>query len=225
MHTHVRIYTLVHAHIHYYTNTNTRSPSRSFYANYSVLGGLLSAHLMAVDPALGIFDGVPASEVYTGHLLSLSIDLGNRLLPAFGTDTGIPYGTVNLRRGVPKGETEIASTAGAGSLSVEFEVLSRLSGDTRYGDAARHAAAALYKRRSAIGLLGKHIHTRTGKWYESVSGIGSNSDSFYEYLLKAFLLFRDDYMFEMFTETYAAVKEHVQVHYWIFHFEYRPYYT
>jgi hypothetical protein len=166
---------------------------------------------MAVDPALGIYDGVPPSEAYTGHLLSLSIDLGNRLLPAFSTDTGIPYGTVNLRKGVPKGETEIASTAGAGSLSVEFEVLSRLSGDPRYGDAARHAAAQLYKRRSAIGLLGKHIHTRTGKWYESVSGIGSNSDSFYEYLLKAFLLFRDDYMFEMFTETYAAVKEHIQV--------------
>jgi mannosidase alpha-like ER degradation enhancer 2 len=55
--------------------------------------------------------------------------MGNRLLPAFDTATGIPYGTVNLRSGVPKGETELASTAGAGSLVIEFEVLSCLTGE------------------------------------------------------------------------------------------------
>ena len=41
------------------------------------------------------------------------------------------------------------------------------------------------------GLLGKHINTETGQWSESLSGVGSNADSFYEYLLKAYLLFRD----------------------------------
>jgi hypothetical protein len=61
-------------------------------------------------------------------LLRLAIDMGNRLLPAFDTATGIPYGTVNLHSGVPKGETELASTAGAGSLVIEFEVLSCLTG-------------------------------------------------------------------------------------------------
>jgi ER degradation enhancer, mannosidase alpha-like 2 len=48
--------------------------------------------------------------------MRLAVDLGERLLPAFVTPTGIPYGTVNLRYGVPVGETEIASTAGAGTL-------------------------------------------------------------------------------------------------------------
>lgn len=42
---------------------------------------------------------------------------------------GIPYGTVNLKRGVPEGETTVSSLAGAGSLSVEFSVLSALTGD------------------------------------------------------------------------------------------------
>lgn len=42
---------------------------------------------------------------------------------------GIPYGTVNLNRGVPDGETTVSSLAGAGSLSVEFSVLSALTGD------------------------------------------------------------------------------------------------
>ena len=128
---------------------------------------------------------------YDGHLLTLSIDLGERLMPAFETKTSIPYGTVNLRYGVPSGETKIASTAGAGSLLVEFQVLSCLCGQAKFGEAAFTAMKALYQRRSPIGLLGKHINTETGHWSESLSGVGSNADSFYEYLLKAYLLFRN----------------------------------
>jgi hypothetical protein len=135
-------------------------------------------------------------------------------LPAFSTPTGIPYGTVNLRSGVPVGETEIASTAGAGSLLVEFEVLSSLVRDSRFGDAAYKAAHSLYSRRSFLGLLGKHIHTANGQWHESASGVGSNADSFYEYLLKGHLLFHRHGLFAMFTDTYQAVKKHVQVGDW-----------
>ena len=184
-----------------------------FETTIRVLGGLLSAHMMAIDPKLDIYAGggsIKVPEPYDGRMLELAKDLGTRMLPAFDTDTGIPYGTVNLQSGVPKGETEIASTAGAGTLLLEFEVLSRLTGDRSYGDAAMKATKALYDRRSSIGLLGKHIHTRTGKWFESVSGIGSNSDSFYEYLLKSYLLFRDNSLYDMFMDTYRAVKEHVQ---------------
>ena len=44
--------------------------------------------------------------VGTRRLLELAVDLGARLLPAFrASPTGIPYGTVNLRWGVPPGET------------------------------------------------------------------------------------------------------------------------
>jgi hypothetical protein len=118
---------------------------------------------------------------------------------------------VNLRHGVPHGETEIASTAGAGSLLIEFEALSSLTGDRRYGDAAYLAAKGLYDRRSGLGLLGKHIHTKTGRWFESASGVGSNADSFYEYLLKGYLLFGERELYKMFSVTYAAVKKFVQV--------------
>ena len=139
-----------------------------FETTIRVMGGLLSAHLMAIDEEIGIYE----NEMYNGHMLCLAEDLGERLLPAFQTNTGIPYGTVNLRYGVPRGETEIASTAGAGSLIVEFEVLSSLTGKRKFGDAAYGATKALFDRRSSIGLLGKHIHTDTGRWFESVSGIG-----------------------------------------------------
>ena len=130
-------------------------------------------------------------EAYDGRLLELAVDLGERLMPAFDTKTAIPYGTVNLLYGVPQGETKIASTAGAGSLLLEFQVLSHLSGQSKFGEAAYAAMKGLYQRKSSIGLLGKHINTETGQWSEALSGVGSNADSFYEYLLKAYLLFRD----------------------------------
>ncbi|ETW06276.1 hypothetical protein H310_02571 [Aphanomyces invadans] len=175
-----------------------------FETTIRVLGGLLSAHLFAIDPALDVY----SNASYSGGLLDLAVDLADRLLPAFLTKTGIPYGTVNLRRGVPKGETTIASTAGAGSLSIEFTMLSVLTKNPIYAKAARHAVRGLFFRRSALGLVGKHIDTKTGEWTESTSGPGSNSDSFYEYLLKMYVLFGDMEAYNMFQPVYSSVMEH-----------------
>uniref|UniRef100_H3G758 alpha-1,2-Mannosidase n=2 Tax=Phytophthora ramorum TaxID=164328 RepID=H3G758_PHYRM len=175
-----------------------------FETTIRLLGGLLSAHLFAVNTDLKLFP----EDDYDGALLRLAIDLGDRLMPAFDTVTGIPYGTVNLKHGVPKGETPIASTAGAGSLSIEFTMLSVLTGEPKYAAASRGAVRALYQRRSKIGLLGKHINTKTGDWTETSSGPGSNSDSFYEYLLKMYELFGDRESLEMFAQVYPAVLEY-----------------
>jgi hypothetical protein len=137
-----------------------------FETTIRLLGGLLSAHLLAIDTEIGIYSSneLTSDDSYDNCLIDLAIDLGERLLPSFETNTRIPYGTVNLRHGVPAGETEIASTAGAGSLLVEFETLSSLTGDSRFGDAAYTATHALFIRRSSIGLLGKHINTNSGLW-------------------------------------------------------------
>lgn len=62
-------------------------------------GGLLSAHLFAIDATLQerMSDESSIPFEYDGKsLLSLAIDLGHRLLPAFDTKTKIPFGTVNL---------------------------------------------------------------------------------------------------------------------------------
>lgn len=40
-----------------------------------------------------------------GPLLRMAEDVAKRLLPAFDSKTGMPYGTVNLKTGVPAGET------------------------------------------------------------------------------------------------------------------------
>lgn len=70
-----------------------------------------------------------------GPLLRLAEDVAKRLIAAFDTESEMPYGTVNLRYGVPVGETTITCTAGIGTFIVEFGTLSRLTGDPLYEEA------------------------------------------------------------------------------------------
>ncbi|KNG48954.1 glycoside hydrolase family 47 protein [Stemphylium lycopersici] len=149
--------------------------------------------------------------VYDGQLLRLAKDLTDRILPAFNTPTGLPYPRVNLRHGVPfyakspnnmdpengqcgrtpndKG-TEVTETcsAGAGSLVLEFSVLSRLTGISKYEKLAKKAFWAVWQRRSSIGLIGAGIDAETGQWINSYTGIGAGIDSFFEYALKSHIL-------------------------------------
>ncbi|CAM9853566.1 unnamed protein product [Ascophyllum nodosum] len=156
-------------------------------------------------------DGDDKCEDYKGQLLALAEELGRRLLPAFETPTGIPYGTVNLESGVPDGETPISSLAGAGSLTIEFSVLSALTGDGVFAEVAEGAVKALFDRRSVgLGLVGKHINTTSGAWTEAESGIGTNGDSFYEYLIKMYILWGDVYYWDMFMQAYSSIQRFVR---------------
>lgn len=76
---------------------------------------------------------------------------------AFDTATGMPYGTVNLREGVPVGETTVTCTAGVGTFIVEFASLTRLTGDPRYEEVAVRALRALWATRSKVDLVGNHL--------------------------------------------------------------------
>ena len=51
--------------------------------------------MMAADATLPCFEDPGAP--YDGGLLTLAHDLGKRMLPAFETPTGIPFGSINLR--------------------------------------------------------------------------------------------------------------------------------
>jgi len=60
--------------------------------NIRLLGGLISAHLLAKDFSRQLKDGL-----YHDQLLHLAESLGNRFLPAFETPTGLPYAWINLK--------------------------------------------------------------------------------------------------------------------------------
>ncbi|XP_057735019.1 alpha-mannosidase I MNS4 [Arachis stenosperma] len=175
-----------------------------FETTIRVLGGLLSAHLIASDYATGM--RVPS---YDNQLLNLAEDLGRRLLPAFDTPTGIPFGSVNLLHGVDKHESKITSTAGGGTLTLEFGVLSRLINDPIFEQVTKNAVRGLWARRSKLNLVGAHINVFTGEWTQKDAGIGTSIDSFYEYLLKAYLLFGDEEYLYIFQEAYAAAMHYL----------------
>ena len=73
--------------------------------------------------------------LYCNNFLLFHLTKSNNYLPltffyvvAFDTPTGMPYGTVNLRYGVPLSETPITCTAGCGTFIIEFGTISALTG-------------------------------------------------------------------------------------------------
>ncbi|AQK74750.1 Alpha-mannosidase I MNS5 [Zea mays] len=105
-------------------------------------------------------------------------------------------------------ETTETSTSGCGSLILEMGVLSRLTGDSRYEAAALRALRKLWSMRSSLNLVGTTLDVFTGKWIQYSSGIGAGVDSFYEYLIKAYILFGSDEYWDMFHSAYLAVQKY-----------------
>jgi ER degradation enhancer, mannosidase alpha-like 2 len=164
---------------------------KNFEVTIRLLGGLLSGYQMSGDK----------------RLLALADDLGARLLPAFNSPTGMPYVNVNLKSGAVRGE--VSNPAEVGSLLLEFGTLSKLTGKTVYYEKAKRAVVELYKRRSPIGLVGASINVRTGAWIDPVSHISGGIDSYYEYLLKAWLLFDDKDCEQMWKTSIEAVNKYL----------------
>ncbi|XP_055610407.1 ER degradation-enhancing alpha-mannosidase-like protein 2 [Uranotaenia lowii] len=177
-----------------------------FETNIRIVGGLLSAHLLSHKAGVEVESGWPCD----GPLLRLAADVARRLLPAFDTRTGMPYGTVNLKYGVPYGETSVTCTAGIGTFIVEFGALSRLTGDPIFEEVALNALYALYNHRSSIGLFGNHIDVQTGRWTAQDAGIGAGVDSYYEYLVKAAIMLNKPDLMHMFNEGRKAIDKYLK---------------
>ncbi|KNC48599.1 mannosyl-oligosaccharide 1,2-alpha-mannosidase IA [Thecamonas trahens ATCC 50062] len=168
-----------------------------FETNIRIVGGLLSAHELA-PAVLG-----PSTSV--DDLLDLAVALVDRMLPAFDTHTGIPFCSIHLVHGVAPDETPETSTACGGSMLLEFGVLSALTGEAKYYAAARRSWLALAAA-AVNGLVGSHINVQTATWTEAKATIASNVDSFYEYGLKAGLLFGDHEILDAALELIASAE-------------------
>lgn len=68
-----------------------------FEINIRMIGGLLSAHLLAEKIAK---QNGNVLTWYNNELLLMAKDLGFRILPAFNSTTGIPHARVNLKYGM-----------------------------------------------------------------------------------------------------------------------------
>ncbi len=164
---------------------------KNFEITIRLLGGLLSSYQLTGDK----------------KLLALADDLGTRLLPAFNSPTGMPYMFVNLKTGKTRGAE--SNPAEIGTLLLEFGTLSKLTGKPVYYDKAKRALTELYNRRSKIGLVGSTINVETGAWIDPTSHISGGIDSYYEYLLKSWLLFGDKDCEKMWKTSVQAIHKYL----------------
>ena len=164
---------------------------KDFEITIRLLGGLISSYELTGDK----------------RLLELADDLGRRMLPMFDSPTGMPYEYVNLHSGTVRGTR--SNPAEIGTLLIEFGMLARHTGKQEYYDKAKHALVELYKRRSPIGLVGSEIDVETGKWTDPTAGIMGGIDSYYEYLLKASILFGDKDCASMWQESVRAIDKYL----------------
>lgn len=164
---------------------------KNFEITIRMLGGLLSSYQLTGDK----------------RLLALADDLGTRLLPVFNSATGMPYMYVNLKTGATRGE--VSNPAEIGTLLIEFGTLSKLTHKPVYYEKAKRALTELYSHRSSIGLVGSSINVDTGVWTDPQSHISGGIDSYYEYLLKASILFDDKDCADMWRESIAAVNQYL----------------
>jgi ER degradation enhancer, mannosidase alpha-like 1 len=92
---------------------------------------------------------------------------------------------INLKYGVPSNSYNHTCTSGAGTLILEFGMLSYFSNNPVYENVARKAMEAIYSRRNAeTGLFGNELNIQTGEWLGVMSGLGAGIDSYFEYILK-----------------------------------------
>lgn len=68
----------------------------------------------------------------------------------------------------------------------------------------------MWDRRSDINLLGNVINIHSGHWIHTASSTGAGIDSFFEYLLKGYILFGETEYLEIFNEAYDGIMEHVR---------------
>jgi len=139
-----------------------------------IMGGLLSAYQLDGDP----------------RFLTLAEDLGKRMMPVFESPTGMPYQLVNLRTG--KVSRDVTNPCEIGSMLLEYGMLSKLTGKPEYYEKCKKGVVAVYDRRGKdTGLVGSLINVNTGEWVNKDAHLSGGIDAYYEYLIKAWLLFDD----------------------------------
>jgi len=150
----------------------------AFEATIRVVGGLLAAADLA-----------PASRP---ALVSRAEALAGRLLKAYDTPLGFPRSAVNLKTGAATtpswiGGGQAALLAEIGTVQLELLKLAEATGKRAYADAAERIVAELHARHPGAGLLPIYVRLEDAAASGPLTQ-GGMSDSYYEYLLKAWLL-------------------------------------
>ncbi|KAM7349738.1 alpha-Mannosidase class I a isoform 2-T4 [Cochliomyia hominivorax] len=173
----------------------------------------VSADLSVFETNIRFIGGLLTMYAFTGDNLykEKAQHVADKLLPAFQTPTGIPYGLVNPKTGLSKnygwasGASSILSEFG--TLHLEFSYLSDITGNPLYKERVQTIRQILKEIEKPKGLYPNFLNPKTGKWGQMHMSLGALGDSFYEYLLKAWLQSgqTDEEARQMFDEAMVAI--------------------
>ncbi|XP_064028930.1 mannosyl-oligosaccharide 1,2-alpha-mannosidase IC isoform X2 [Pogoniulus pusillus] len=178
---------------------NVNGEASLFEVNIRYVGGLLAAYYLTGE------------EVFRRKAL----ELGEKLLPAFNTPTGIPRGVINLGSGMSWswGWASAGSSilAEFGTLHLEFLHLSELSGNPVFAEKVMNIRRVLNRVEKPQGLYPNFLSPVTGNWVQHHVSIGGLGDSFYEYLIKSWLMSdrKDSEAKRMYDEALEAIEKHL----------------
>lgn len=123
-----------------------------FEVNIRFVGGLLSAYYLS------------GKEVFRKK----AVELGEKLLPAFKTPTGVPWALLNLKSGVgrnwPWASGGSSILAEYGTLHLEFMHLSALSGRPVFAEKVMNIRKVLTRLDKPQGLYPNYLNPNSGQW-------------------------------------------------------------
>ncbi|XP_033239428.1 mannosyl-oligosaccharide alpha-1,2-mannosidase IA isoform X1 [Drosophila pseudoobscura] len=175
----------------------------------------ISAELSVFETNIRFVGGMLTLYAFTGDPLykEKAQHVADKLLPAFQTPTGIPYALVNTKSGMAKnygwasGGSSILSEFG--TLHLEFAYLSDITGNPLYRERVQTIRQVLKEIEKPKGLYPNFLNPKTGKWGQLHMSLGALGDSYYEYLLKAWLQSgqTDEEAREMYDEAMVAIMD------------------
>ncbi|KAK6224350.1 glycosyl hydrolase family 47 [Colletotrichum tabaci] len=157
----------------------------TFETTIRMMGGLLSAHYLSTQlPHVAS----RRDSVY----LSKAVDLADRLLVAFESNSGIPYASVNIgkREGIAShADGGASSTAEAATVQLEMKYLSYLTGNEIYWQKAERVMQVLDDQKAEAGLVPIFVHPK--------------------YLIKQYLQTGEVIYRDMWEDALAGIKKHL----------------
>ncbi|XP_044261688.1 mannosyl-oligosaccharide alpha-1,2-mannosidase IA-like isoform X2 [Tribolium madens] len=190
--------------------------ARDWVANELDLNSM-TADVSVFESNIRFVGGLLSCFALTGDVMfrDKAQQIADKLLPAFQTQTGIPHALVNLKTGASKnfgwasGGSSILSEFG--TLHLEFAYLSDITGQPIYRNKVDHIRQFLQSLEKPNGLYPNYLNPKTGKWGQHHMSMGALGDSFFEYLLKAWLQSNkeDNEARQMFDDAMQAVLQHM----------------
>ncbi|KAI9774527.1 MAG: hypothetical protein M1840_002774 [Geoglossum simile] len=168
----------------------------TFETTIRYLGALVS--LVGLIDNEVIPSGVLPSET-RDRILAQAVILADKLGPSFSSPTGLPWPLMNFTTGFPYAEASekwgsgsiVVFPARAGSNYLEYKMLSHLSGDSAYVNRATRSWAPLVWNKYTEewpGLVDSPMDLFDGTPVDRQRGWDRKHDSYYEYLIKAYIL-------------------------------------